>query len=106
MYYVQLEGGDVYYSISASDSPEAAILNPGDRISPVSYTHLDVYKRQGLQQPRGLHDKRPLRPLVHGSTILPQISPARKYCGLIPKEKFFVACIDMPINLSLIHISP
>ena len=33
MYYVQLEGGDVYYSISASDSPEAAILNPGDRIS-------------------------------------------------------------------------
>ena len=33
VYYVQLEGGDVYYSISASDSPEAAILNPGDRIS-------------------------------------------------------------------------
>lgn len=32
VYYVQLEGGDVYYSISASDSPEAAILNPGDRI--------------------------------------------------------------------------
>uniref|UniRef100_UPI004028BF67 CvpA family protein n=1 Tax=Candidatus Scatomorpha intestinigallinarum TaxID=2840923 RepID=UPI004028BF67 len=33
VYYVQLEGGDVYYSISASDSPGAAILNPGDRIS-------------------------------------------------------------------------
>ena len=33
VYYVQLEGGDVYYSISASDSPETAILNPGDRIS-------------------------------------------------------------------------
>ena len=33
VYYVQLEGGDVYYSICASDSPEAAILNPGDRIS-------------------------------------------------------------------------
>ena len=26
------------------------------------------------------------------------------YCGLIPKEKFFVACIDMPINRSDWHV--
>ena len=27
-----------------------------------------------------------------------------EYCGLIPKEKFFVACIDMPINRSDWHV--
>ena len=27
-----------------------------------------------------------------------------EYCGLIPKEKFFVACIDMPINRSEWHV--
>ena len=33
VYYIRLEGGDVYYSLSAADSPEAAILNIGDRVS-------------------------------------------------------------------------
>lgn len=27
-----------------------------------------------------------------------------EYCGLIPKDKFFVACIDMPINRSDWHV--
>ena len=33
VYYILLEGGDVYYSVSAADCPEAAILNVGDRVS-------------------------------------------------------------------------
>ena len=33
VYYILLEGGDVYYSASAADCPEAAILNVGDRVS-------------------------------------------------------------------------
>lgn len=33
VYYIRLEGEDVYYSLSAADSPEAAILNIGDRVS-------------------------------------------------------------------------
>ena len=33
VYYIKLEGGDVYYALSAADSPEAAILNVGDRVS-------------------------------------------------------------------------
>ena len=33
VYYIKLEGGDVYYTISAADSPVAAILNVGDRVA-------------------------------------------------------------------------
>ena len=33
VYYIKLEGEDVYYALSAADSPEAAILNVGDRVS-------------------------------------------------------------------------
>lgn len=29
----QVEGGDVYYTVSAADSPVAAILNVGDRVA-------------------------------------------------------------------------
>ena len=32
VYYIKLEGGDVYYALSAADSPEAAILNVGDHV--------------------------------------------------------------------------
>ena len=37
VYFIRLEGGAVYYTISASDSPETVILNPGDRVT-VVYT--------------------------------------------------------------------
>ena len=33
VYYIKLEGGDVYYTVSAADSPVAAILNVGDRVA-------------------------------------------------------------------------
>ena len=33
VFYLQLEGEDVYYTISASDSPAAVILNVGDRVT-------------------------------------------------------------------------
>lgn len=33
VYYIKLESGDAYYALSAADSPEAAILNIGDRVS-------------------------------------------------------------------------
>ena len=37
VYFIRLEGGDAYYTISAADSPETVILDPGDRVT-VVYT--------------------------------------------------------------------
>ena len=36
-YFIRLEGGTVYYTISAADSPETVILNEGDRVT-IVYT--------------------------------------------------------------------
>ena len=35
--YIRLDGSEQYYTISAADSPEAVILNPGDEVT-VSFT--------------------------------------------------------------------
>ena len=32
-YFLRLEGGDVFYAVSAADSPVAVILNVGDEVS-------------------------------------------------------------------------
>ena len=39
-----------YYTQELENNKEAGIayMNPDDRVIAVSYTHLDVYKRQGL----------------------------------------------------------
>ena len=36
-YFVRLEGGEVFYAVSAADSPVAVILDPGDTVS-ITYT--------------------------------------------------------------------
>ena len=36
IYYLRLEKGDVYYTVSAKDYPLAVILNEGDRVA-ISY---------------------------------------------------------------------
>ena len=33
IYYIKLDGGDVYYTVSAKDFPEAVILNEGDKVT-------------------------------------------------------------------------
>ena len=72
----QLSGGRVLWNLDRPPAPgEGTIV----AYCPVSYTHLDVYKRQRCMSPRrpircacGARAARPSRPTVHGQVMSAQ----------------------------------
>jgi hypothetical protein len=52
VYFIRLEGSDIYYTISASTEPLAVILNVGDRVSITceSQTDSQLVSAQAIEQ--------------------------------------------------------
>ena len=84
----------INHELSASRLKREQFRHEVDKFSPVSYTHLDVYKRQLLRFPFGWHVL--LRPFLaalraRGSRVIPVIDSP-----LVPEVLYFHVLIPFP----------